>query len=110
MALASSTGEWGGNTGTAVGLGLEFNFLPNNYMLSAGCITHLSLCQKESVPCISQSPLPVFSIIICNRDCVGSGEAGLLWGVCVCVCVCVCVSVQDSKPERKLQADKERLL
>ena len=84
--------ERGGKTGQLAWGWNSISYQIITCYLRAG-ITHLSLCHKEPAPCISQSPLPVFSIIICNGDCVGSGEASLLWGVCVCVCVCARVSV-----------------
>ena len=53
--------------------------------LQAG-ITHKFLPQGESALCISQSPLPVFSIIVCNGDCAGSeGKSAM----CVYLCECV---------------------
>lgn len=65
------------------GLGLECDLLPNNYMLSAGRDHTLEFVpQGESAPCISRSPLPVFSITICNRACVGS--EGKFAVVCEC--------------------------
>lgn len=71
--------------GTA-GLGLECDLLPNNYTLSAGWDHTLEFVpQGESAPCISQSPLPGFSIIICNGDCVDSEGKSVM--VCMCIFV-----------------------
>lgn len=85
--------------GTA-GLGLECDSLPNNYMLSAVWDHTLeSVPQGESAPCLSQYPLPVFSINICNGDFVGSeGKPAAM------VSVCVWGGVRDSVPGRRTQA------
>lgn len=54
--------------------------------LQAGDHTLELVPQGESAPCISQGPLPVFSITICSWDCVGSGGKSA-------ECLCICVSV-----------------
>lgn len=91
--------------GTA-GLGLECNLLPNNYMLFVSWDHTLEFVpQEESTPSVSQSPLPIFSITICNGDCVGSKHKSTK--VCVCVFVRMCETVSQKE---SLQATEEHLL
>ena len=105
MGLASSTGEGGGKPGTA-GSGLEFNFLPNNYMLSAGWDHTLEFVPLEFVP----RAFPRAHYLFFPSSFATGIVCALGRQVCSGVCVSVNMSVRDSKPERKLQADKEHLL